>query len=69
MRMWVQSLTSLSGLRIQHCHELGCRLAAVALIQLLAWEVPYDAGVALKSKKTPKNKRHYRKIFIDKEID
>ena len=25
MRLWVQSLASLCGLRIQHCHELGCR--------------------------------------------
>ena len=24
MRIWVQSLTSLSGLRIWHCHELWC---------------------------------------------
>ena len=27
---------------------LWCRLAAVALIQPLAWEPPYDAGAALK---------------------
>ena len=26
MRMQVQSLALLSGLRIQHCRELGCRL-------------------------------------------
>jgi len=25
MRMWVQSLTLLSGLKIQHCHELWHR--------------------------------------------
>ena len=25
MRKWVRSLASLSGLRIQHCHELWCR--------------------------------------------
>ena len=41
-RMWVPSLALLSGLRIQHCHELWCsglelvwlwcRLAAAALI-------------------------------------
>ena len=30
---------------------LWCRLAAVALIQSLAWELPYAMGVALKSKK------------------
>ena len=26
MRMWVRSLALLGGLRIQHCHELWCRL-------------------------------------------
>ena len=26
MRLWVQSLALLSGLRIQHCHDLWCRL-------------------------------------------
>ena len=26
MRMWIQSLALLSGLGIQHCHELWCRL-------------------------------------------
>ena len=30
---------------------LWCRLAAVALIQPLAWEIPYAVGVALKRKK------------------
>jgi len=30
---------------------LWCRLAAAALIQPLAWEPPYAAGVALKKKK------------------
>ena len=30
---------------------LRCRLEAVALILLLAWEGPYAAGAALKSKK------------------
>ena len=29
---------------------LWCRLAAVALIRLLAWELPYAMGVALKRK-------------------
>ena len=32
------------------------RLAAVALIQPLAWEPPYAAGVALKKKKEKKRK-------------
>ena len=63
MVMWVQSLASLSGLRIQHCSELWCRsqmrlgsriavavvwLAAAALIGPLAWKLPYAANAALK---------------------
>ena len=31
------------------------RLAAVVLIQLLAWESPYTMGVALKKQKTDNN--------------
>ena len=50
-RFRVRSLPSLSGLRIWCCCELWCRLAAVALIQPLAWEPPCDTSVALKSKK------------------
>ena len=45
------------GLRIQHCHEVRGRLqswlgscVATAQIQPLTWELPYAAGVALKSK-------------------
>ena len=67
MRIRVQSLASLSGLGIQHCHELWfrlqtlsdpellwlwCRLAAVALIQPLALEAVCALGVALKKKIT-----------------
>ena len=63
MRLWVQSLASLSGLRIWRGCELGCRLqiqlgscvavavvyvGAVARIRPLAWEPPYAVGVALK---------------------
>ena len=66
MRMWVWSLPLLSGVRIQSCHELQYRsqpqlylaflwlwhrLAAAALIWLLAWQLPYAMGVALKRKK------------------
>ena len=38
---------------------LWCRLAAAAAasIQPLAWELPYVAGVALKTKKEKKNER------------
>ena len=37
---------------------LWCRLAAAALIRLLAWELPYAMGMALKIKRTKqKNKK------------
>ena len=36
--------------KIWRCHGCGVGLAAVALIQPLAWEPPYAAGVALKKK-------------------
>ena len=58
------------GLRIWHCGEHGVgprhgsdlallrrRLAAVALIGPLAWELPYAAGAALKSTKKKKKKK------------
>ena len=45
----------MSGLSIRRCHELWCRLAAVAPIQPLAWEPLYAAGVA--PKKTRKKKK------------
>ena len=66
MRMWVQSLASISELRIQHCYKLQhrsqiwlrylllwlwCRLAAAALIQPLAQEFAYAAGATQKRKK------------------
>jgi len=55
MRLWVQSLASLSALRIWHCCELWCRPAAVASIKPLAWETPYTEDAALKSKAKKKN--------------
>ena len=62
MRMQVQSLASLCGLRIWHCHALQCRLqtwlwwrlVAEALIQPFTWELLY----ALKSKAKKKKKRY-----------
>ena len=62
---------------------LKCRLAAVALIGLLAWEPPYAMGVALKKAKKTKTKtqnvlhiEHYffgmflveQKGFVIKEV-
>ena len=60
IKLQVRSLAPLSELRIQRCCELmllgsgiavavvWCRLAAVASIQSLAWELPYAASEALK---------------------
>ena len=71
VKMQVQSLFSPSGLRIWHCHScsvgcrcaldlmlpwLWCRLAAVAQIRPLAWELPYAAGRAVKRKQIKQNK-------------
>ena len=68
MRLQVPSLASLSGLRIQRCHELWCRLQmrlgsgiAVALIGPLAWEPPYAMGVALKK---TKDKKQNKSLFV-----
>ena len=36
---------------------LWCRPAAVSLIRLLAWELPYAVGVALKKQKKKKKKK------------
>ena len=51
MRMQVQSLALLSGLRISCCCELWYRLAAAALIQPLVGEFLYVEGATLKKKK------------------
>ena len=58
MKLWVQSLALLSGLKIQHFPELWRRSQtqlrsdiSVALIGPLAWEPPYAMGVALKRQK------------------
>ena len=72
--MWIQSLTSLNGLRIQHCHKLRHRLqlwlrsgvvgavaqaTAEALIQPLAWEPSYAIVVAIKGRGKKKTMRAY----------
>ena len=63
MRLQVQSLALISGLRIWHCHELWCRsqtqlsssmAAAVAPLGPLAWEPPYATDAAVKRKKAQK---------------
>ena len=79
MRLPVESLASLSGLRIglrtMSC-GVGCRcgldpalpwlwlwhrLAAIVPIWPVAWEAPYAAGVALKSKKKKKRRKYLLK--------
>ena len=57
MRLRVRSLGLLSGLRIQHCCELWCRLSATAPIRPLAWEPPYAAGCGPKKDKKQTNKK------------
>ena len=76
MRTQVRSWASLIGLKIWHCYELwyklqmwlGCdvavvwhSLAAIALIQPLAWKCPYAMGAALKreEKKQQQQKRDF----------
>ena len=81
MRLWVQSLASLSGLRIWCCRELWCRshvqlrpgiavavrrLVATAPIGPLAWEPPDAAGVALKRQKTKKKLKPLLKLLNKK---
>ena len=69
MRMWVWSLALLSGLSIQHCHELWCRSqsssdlallwcrpVATALMRPIAWELPYAKRLAVKSENKKQNK-------------
>ena len=79
-RTWVQSLTSLSGLRIWHCCGLWCRswtrlgslvavaVAATPLIQPIAWEPPHALGAALKRQKKKKNSRTYRSSQVKTRI-
>ena len=78
--MWVQSLASLSGLRIRCCHGCGVgrrhgldlawlwlwhMLATVALIQPLSGELPYARGAALKSKKQNKTKQNLGGVPVE----
>ena len=80
--MTVRSLASLSGLKIPSRHDLRCRsqtrlgshvavavgrLAAVASVGPLVWELPYAAGVALKSKKQ-KNKTKQNHTLIEMKL-
>ena len=66
-RLPVRSLALFSGLRVRRCCELWGRLAAVAAIRPLAWEPPYVAGAALKSKTNNSNNRSSRRGSAVKE--
>ena len=76
MRMQVQSLASLSGLRIWLCCGLWlqpqldlamvwlwCRPVATAPIQPLAWESPYVMGAALKRQRKKKERQENVPLF------
>ena len=52
---WGSSIAVASGVGLKHGSDP--RLAAIALIRPLAWELPYAAGEALKGKKKKKKKK------------
>ena len=61
---WVKGSSVAMSCDVGHRHSsdpellwLWCRLAAAALIQPLAWELPYVAGMALKKQKNNKKKQ------------
>ena len=43
---------------------VGCRPVATAPIRLLAWEPPYDMGVALKKDKKTKKRKEISKLTV-----
>ena len=71
VKLWVRSLASLSGLRIWHCHELGCRLqiwlgSCVAVAVVWAGSCSSDStpylGTSICRRCSPKKaKRHTHK--------
>ena len=83
MRMRVQSLALVSGLRTWHCRELWCRLqmclgshvavavvvvcAAAALIQPLAWELLYALN-SQKQKQTNKKNSNRATKQSEREV-
>ena len=84
MKLWVQSLAWLSGLRIRRFGSCGggCRRgsdpkllwlwlrpAATAPVRPLAWEPPYAAGVALKKKSTKVHKSCFvQQLFFESSV-
>ena len=83
MRLYVQSLALLSRLRSGISMSCGvghrgssdpvllwlwCGQAATALIGSLAWEPPYAAGAAQKSKKKQKKIRHCHQLWCSLQM-
>ena len=69
LALWVKDLVS-CGIGCRCSLDLGWLWlwpAAVALIQPLAWELPYAMGMALKRQKTKTNKQTPKKPQIKKK--
>ena len=73
MRMQVQSLASLNGLRIPSCHELGCRFqkrlrSGVAVAEMQASGYSSDStsslGTSICYGAAPKRPKKLKKIYI-----
>ena len=79
MRLRVQSLALLSGLRIQRCLELWCRSqtwldpallwlwhrsVATAPIRPVAWEPPYAGAAAQEMAKRPKKQKQKKECLF-----
>ena len=47
---------------------LWCRLAAVALIPTLAWELPYAVGTALKKANKTKQNKKFQETFLRERV-
>ena len=75
MRLWVQSLALLSGLRTQHCHELWCRSqmqlgpqVAVATVQAGSYSsdsTPHLESSICHGCSPKKTKKKKEKTYID----
>ena len=66
MTIRIQSLSLVSGLKDLVLLWLWCKLAAAALIPLLAGELPYATGAALKRKKKKKEKKQHCELWKQK---
>ena len=58
-------VTDVAG--VPHCCGCGVGLQAAALIQSLAWELPYATGVEQKRKKKKMNKMNKKKVVEDSQ--